>query len=71
MFRLLRFSPQRVNGKNGVIDCKNFIDKGFKTIPEEKWDAYIDSISSFNGWELMLSEAMKEWVGKQLGFQGE
>jgi predicted ester cyclase len=40
----------------------------FKEIPDEKWDSYIRSISQFENWQSMLSEATKEWVSKQLGF---
>jgi hypothetical protein len=40
----------------------------FEAVPDEKWDAYVCSISDFSNWEAMLSEAAKEWVSKQLRF---
>lgn len=54
-----------------------FAASGFKVesredleaIPEDKWDMYIRSVSSFHDWEAMLGEAGKEWAAKKLGFR--
>lgn len=40
----------------------------FATIPDDKWDDFIRSISSFENWEAMLAAAGEEWAVKQLGF---
>jgi hypothetical protein len=40
----------------------------FAAIPDDKWDDFIRSISSFVSWEAMLGAAGKEWATKQLGF---
>lgn len=37
----------------------------FKAIPDEKWDAYIRSVSNFDGWNSMMSEATGEWAKKR------
>ena len=39
----------------------------FKAIPDDQWDDFIRSISSFDSWEAMLAAAGKEWSIKQLG----
>jgi len=39
----------------------------FKAIPDDKWDEFIRSISSFQNWQSMLSEASKAWAVKKLG----
>ncbi|MBB3295097.1 hypothetical protein FHT39_003777 [Mitsuaria sp. BK045] len=39
----------------------------FKAIPDDKWDEYIRSVSSFPDWASMQAEAGKAWVTKQLG----
>jgi len=40
----------------------------FSSIPEEKWDDFIRSISSFSDWNAMLSKAGEAWATKKLGF---
>lgn len=39
----------------------------FSGIPDDAWDAYIESVSDFEGWEAMLSKASEAWVSKKLG----
>jgi hypothetical protein len=54
-----------------------FAASGFKVesqedldaIPDDKWDEYVRSVSSFHGWEAMLGEAGKEWAATKLGFR--
>jgi hypothetical protein len=40
----------------------------FASIPGEKWNEFIRSISSFADWDAMLGEAGSEWAAKKLGF---
>jgi len=40
----------------------------FESIPNDKWDEFISSISDFSDWQAMLNEAGKEWAAKKLGF---
>lgn len=40
----------------------------FAAIPDDKWDEFIRSISSFPDWHTMLGEASKGWAARQLGF---
>jgi hypothetical protein len=37
-------------------------------IPDEKWDDFIRSVSSFGNWQAMLDQAIKDWTAKKLGF---
>ena len=39
----------------------------FAAIPEDKWNEFIRSASSFTDWNLMLGEAGKAWAAKELG----
>lgn len=41
----------------------------FAAIPNEDWDAFIRSISSFSDWKSMLNEAGKEWAAQKLGLK--
>ncbi len=51
-----------------------FAASGFKidseddvaAIPNDKWNGFIRSISTFSDWEAMLEEATKEWIIKNL-----
>ena len=40
----------------------------FSVVPEDKWDEFIRSISSFRSWSEMLAKAGEEWAAKKLGF---
>ena len=40
----------------------------FAAIPDDKWDEFIRSISSFSDWSAMLGEASNEFTAKKLGF---
>lgn len=39
----------------------------FASIPDNDWDNYIRSISSFNSWQSMLDAAGQEWAKRKLG----
>ncbi len=41
----------------------------FKAIPDDEWDAFIVDNTSYSSWEEMQQDAMKAWVGKQLGLE--
>ena len=53
-----------------------FDSSGFKVesqedlaaIPNDKWDDFIRSVSSFENWQAMLDQAVKNWTAKKLGF---
>ena len=45
------------------------IAEDFAAIPDEEWDAFIRSISSFTDWKSMLNEASKEWATRKLGLK--
>ncbi|ADB63989.1 conserved hypothetical protein (plasmid) [Haloterrigena turkmenica DSM 5511] len=38
----------------------------FESIPEKKFDDYVDNHTGFNSWEVMLKAAGREWVGRKL-----
>jgi len=38
----------------------------FKSIPEDKWDDYVESNTVFKDWEAMLSTAFREWISQEL-----
>lgn len=55
---------------NEMIDASGFEVKNqedFNAIPSDKWDIFISSISPFQSWGEMLSEAGKEWAANKLG----
>jgi hypothetical protein len=39
----------------------------FAAIPDEKLDDFIRSVSSFQNWQSMLDQAVKDWTAKKLG----
>lgn len=39
----------------------------FAAIPDEEWDEYIRSVSSFSGWQAMLSKAGEAWATEKMG----
>lgn len=39
----------------------------FKAIPDDEWDKYIKSITSFADWKAMLGKATEIWAAKRLG----
>ena len=43
------------------------IQEDFAAIPDDEWDKFISSISSFENWQSMLGAAGQEWAKKQLG----
>ena len=40
----------------------------FEAIPEDKFDAFVRSVSSFSSWREMLNSAGAEWAKRKLGF---
>lgn len=38
----------------------------FAAVPDDKWDEFIRSISSFQDWKEMLAQAGNDWTAKQL-----
>jgi hypothetical protein len=42
-------------------------EEDFAAIPDDKWDEFIRSVSSFSNWRAMLKQAAAEWTGKKLG----
>ena len=52
-----------------------FVASGFKiesqddfaAVPDDKWDEFIQSVSTFPDWNAMLGEAGTEWTAKKLG----
>lgn len=62
----------RVSSHTELIEKSGFkveSAEDFKAIPDEEWDAYIRSISSFKSWHEMLSEAGKAWAMKKLNLR--
>ncbi|WP_434717197.1 hypothetical protein P5X00_39745 (plasmid) [Paraburkholderia sp. A2RO-4L] len=43
-------------------------EEDFAAIPDEQWDAFIRTNTTFSTWEEMLGAAGEAWVQKQLGF---
>lgn len=41
----------------------------FAAVPDDEWNAFIRSVSSFADWKAMLDEAGKEWVTTKLGLK--
>ncbi len=39
----------------------------FEAIPDDEWDSFIKSNTSFNNWHAMLQAATAEWAKKKLG----
>ncbi len=69
-------TPSFVSQHTNCKTAEEFFEKsGFKietsadleAIPDEEWDEYIRSVSTFNDWESMLAEAAKGWAVKRLG----
>ena len=44
-------------------------EEDFAAVPDDEWDSFIRSISSFPDWQSMLDKAGKEWVTKKLGLK--
>ena len=44
-------------------------EEDFTAVPDDEWDGFIRSISSFPDWQSMLDKARKEWVTKKLGLK--
>jgi hypothetical protein len=38
----------------------------FKSIPESKWDDYVETYTVFKDWDAMLSTAFREWFSRNL-----
>lgn len=39
----------------------------FAAIPDDEWDTFIRSVSSFDDWQSMLGAAGQEWAVRKLG----
>lgn len=39
----------------------------FAAIPDDKWDEFVRSVSSFQDWSEMLAEAGRDWATQKLG----
>lgn len=39
----------------------------FAAIPDDEWDEFIQSVSSFPNWQAMLEKAFELWTAKKLG----
>jgi len=60
----------RFSSTNELFEASGFkveSSEDFVAIPDDKWDDFIRSISSFENWRAMLTAAGEEWVSKQLG----
>ena len=44
-------------------------EEDFAAVPDDEWDGFIRSISSFPDCQSMLDKAGKEWVTKKLGLK--
>lgn len=42
--------------------------EAFKAIPDDEWDQYISSVSSFDSWKEMLHSASAEYAKRKMGF---
>ncbi|MBX3628113.1 MAG: hypothetical protein KF892_24095 [Rhizobacter sp.] len=51
----------------GASGFKIESQEDFAAIPDEKWDEFIRSASSFSSWQEMLGKAGELWAIKQLG----
>lgn len=63
--RHTRFASANELFDNSYLHIKTAED--LRAIPNEKWDAYIRSVSNFDDWHSMLSAATGEWAKKRLG----
>ena len=64
-------SHTRFANADEMFDASGFkieTQEDFAAVADEKWDAFIRSISSFSEWSAMLGEAGKAWAAKKLGF---
>jgi hypothetical protein len=61
----------RFLSSNDLFEASGFkveSTEDFESIPDDKWDDFIRSISCFENWQAMLAAAGEEWTAKQLGF---
>ncbi|MCD9539591.1 hypothetical protein [Photobacterium carnosum] len=75
---LLELMPDSFMSKNSnytslqeLFDSSGFkIDsvEDFSEIPDEKWDAYINSSTTFENWDQMQEEALNLYIGSKIGF---
>lgn len=56
-----------LNEMFGASGFKVESQEDFAAIPDDKWDEFIRSISSFDSWKSMLSAASQEWAIKKMG----
>lgn len=61
----------RISSFSELIEKSGFDVKSeadLRAIPDDAWDSYIRSISSFVSWDAMLSKAFEQWTARKLGF---
>lgn len=61
----------RFSSADELLEASGFkveTQEDFASIPDDKWDEYIRSVSNFENWQALLDEAGKEWAAKKLGF---
>lgn len=61
----------RFSNVDEMLDASGFSIESkddFAAVPDDQWDVFIRSVSSFSDWQEMLSTAGQEWVAKKLGF---
>lgn len=46
--------------------CKIESPEDFKAVPDDQWDAFIRTNTSYSNWKEMLGSAAKEWTKKRL-----
>ncbi len=52
----------------GASDFRIESHEDFESIPDDKWDEFVRSVSDFPDWQAMLGEASSEWAARKLGF---
>jgi len=63
-------SYSRFNSANEMFDASGFkieSKEDFEAIPDEAWDTFIKSNTSFSSWREMLERAGAEWAARKIG----
>ncbi|MCW2264257.1 hypothetical protein M2305_000204 [Gluconobacter cerinus] len=63
-------SHSRFNSANEMFDASGFkieSKEDFEAIPDEAWDTFIKSNTSFSSWKEMLERAGAEWAARKIG----
>lgn len=63
-----------IQSHTGYDALQEFVDAGFddqydafEEIPDDEWDAWVDSETQFSDWEAMQTAARQAWLQRQLG----